>query len=314
LEKPVCGSDHAIRDGVFVSDVEENIGVPQNSSYLFKPTTCDLPTREINEVVALLPTARHFLFVGDSVVRGAFCSLVWPQIHGSVIGSACDYITDHDIYYSTAVKRSHRSTTKVFKDRNITFTQVFANSEFDVLIAGLKNITEPPTHIVFNMGLWIASLPTDQVAAIYKSFLSFVLEQWPQTEHLVFRTTSFVAHATLDLSNRKTMCTNEAENLSYYPYAHLVAKTIYEVAVDWNEKVYRKMVQSMLRVSVIDALAITRNIPQSTSDGRHWSLERSLEKCGSCKQRPLIGTAEKALLNWLYDDWVQQRITNFIPS
>jgi hypothetical protein len=133
-------------------------GTTLSRSFVYAPYKCKIPPRTIREALPLIPSAKHFLFIGDSLTRGGFCTRIWEQLHGDVIGSVCDYKTNGENYWD--MKWGHKFTNYVLDNengssegRNISFSFLWVAHEFATIVPTLLNLDPPPTHVVFNMGM-----------------------------------------------------------------------------------------------------------------------------------------------------------------
>jgi hypothetical protein len=109
-------------------------------------------------VIPFLLSTNHFLFIGDSTMRGPFCAKVWEMLHGTVAGSVCDYRNNSMDYWE--MRWGHKFTWKTFKDegwnRNVSFSFLWLPREFSAIEEVLLSLKDPaPTHVVFNMGLYV---------------------------------------------------------------------------------------------------------------------------------------------------------------
>jgi len=128
--------------------------------FIWKPYTCNIPVRNIHEALDLIPSAKHFMFLGDSTTRGGFCTRIWQDLHGSVAGSVCDYKTDDGTVYWD-LKWGHKFTSVLLEkndnrqvERNVSFSFLWLADNFTEVGPTLLSLTEPPpSHVVFNMGL-----------------------------------------------------------------------------------------------------------------------------------------------------------------
>jgi len=128
--------------------------------FVWAPYKCKIPHRTIGEAVNLIPSAKHFLFVGDSLTRGGFCARIWENIHGTVAGSVCDYKSSPAEYWD--MKWGHKFTHKVFEtnetgvgERNVSFSYLWVGHNFSTVVPTLLSLNDPPpTHVVFNMGMY----------------------------------------------------------------------------------------------------------------------------------------------------------------
>jgi hypothetical protein len=125
-----------------------------NRTYVYAPHECKIPARSIPQALAELPSAKHILYIGDSVTRNPFCSHIWRRIHGTVNDSPCDP-TQGSFHFS------HKFTSIIDETgRQVNFSFLwspgwdhFKNSNVDQLLA----MDPSPTHIIMNFGLYHSS-------------------------------------------------------------------------------------------------------------------------------------------------------------
>lgn len=146
-------------------------GIASTRQFIYAPYKCKIPPRTIRKALSLIPKANHFVFIGDSLTRGGFCTRIWEQLHGDVIGSVCDYKTNGENYWD--MKWGHKFTHYIVdndtdhKDsdadnedgtrtgsRNVSFSFLWVANEFGIVVPTLLSLDPPPTHVVFNMGLY----------------------------------------------------------------------------------------------------------------------------------------------------------------
>ncbi|KDE08460.1 hypothetical protein MVLG_01242 [Microbotryum lychnidis-dioicae p1A1 Lamole] len=56
-----------------------------------------------------------------------------------------------------------------------------------------------------------------------------------------------------------------------------------------------------LRVDFVDHFRLTDARPETSTDGRHWAMKSDFETVS--KMRPLVGSADDAMLEWAWDVW-----------
>jgi hypothetical protein len=167
----VCTSDQ-IDDGRYLS-TDQALAPPEftamyndtDRSYIYAPYNCKIPHRTIIDVAKSIPSAKHFVFLGDSTMRGAFCARIWENIHGTVKDSVCDYMTDPETYLPTRWT-DKTSTVELDASRGFTETRNVSISfiwnptpeVFEVKKAVLLAMDPPPTHVVMNMGAYVKSV------------------------------------------------------------------------------------------------------------------------------------------------------------
>ena len=150
------------------TDMFSNISTSRHFAYA--PYKCKIPPRTIREALPLIPDAKHFVFIGDSLTRGGFCTRIWEQLHGDVVGSVCDYKNNGENYWD--MKWGHKFTNYVLGSkegegevegdgdlhseggRNISFSFLWVAHEFSTVVPTLMSLDPPPTHVVFNMGMY----------------------------------------------------------------------------------------------------------------------------------------------------------------
>jgi hypothetical protein len=122
-----------------------------NRTYIYAPYECKIPARSIPQALAELPSAKHILYIGDSVTRNPFCNHIWRRIHGTVNDSVCDPSRQSYHY-------SHKLTAVTLEDgRRVNFSflwspgwEHFKNENVEVLL----KMDPLPTHVVMNFGLY----------------------------------------------------------------------------------------------------------------------------------------------------------------
>lgn len=127
--------------------------------FIWAPYKCKVPARTWRQALDMIPSAKHFLFVGDSQTRGGFCTRVWNSVHGTVYDSVCDSISSPGKYWDQ--RWGHKFTSVILEknknraeERNISFTFLWVANDFDAVRSTLLSQTDPPpSHVVFNMGL-----------------------------------------------------------------------------------------------------------------------------------------------------------------
>jgi hypothetical protein len=128
-------------------------------SFIWAPYTCKIPHRSIDQAIAAIPSAKHIVLIGDSTLRGPFCTRIWENLHGTVHDSVCDYKQHNQTYYEQ--KWGHKFTWREFQDessqtgrRNVSFSFLWSPVWFYGRgLPELLKMDPAPTHVVFNMGL-----------------------------------------------------------------------------------------------------------------------------------------------------------------
>jgi hypothetical protein len=144
-------------DGIASTEFQD-MYAGQGREFVFAPYKCKVPPRTIHQALSSIPSAKHFLFIGDSMTRGGFCTRIWEQLHGSVWGSVCDYKTNSAEYWD--MKWGHKFTNVLLDEdtdhqRNVSFSFLWVAHNFSSVVPTLLSLTDPPpTHVVFNMALY----------------------------------------------------------------------------------------------------------------------------------------------------------------
>jgi hypothetical protein len=188
-------------------------------SYIYAPYYCKIPHRTVPEAVRLIPSAKHFLYMGDSTTRSHFCTEIWEDLHGSVENTMCRYAEDN----LDTNKFTHALIGE--EPRSINFSFIW-NPDWRYFeernIETILNLNPPPTHVVFNVGLhvplsglltfgrWIANESEEGLTQIFVNFLEFMKAHFSHSvEHIILKTTTAVVqvsdrlHCFLQLIHRQ---------------------------------------------------------------------------------------------------------------
>ncbi|KAA8906090.1 hypothetical protein FN846DRAFT_721991 [Sphaerosporella brunnea] len=251
---------------------------PADQDYIYQPYSCKRAyhtAKLLNESTQVT----NMLFLGDSVLRGAFCSQIWPQLSpsGKADGS-CTFINDAALYH-TAPKDMQFQTAD---GRKIGLSFRFMDDHPNERIAGLKGSVLEPSHIITNLGLWLAPFTTDQYRNIVTEFLTRLYEMYP-TATVIWRTTTDVAPMIQCFSDKGMTreTTHSQREVSFQIVEQMKAKG--------------------MRLYVVDAYAITAPRPDSGNDGRHWVIESPEEYNWLPAARPSANQAERAILSAVWD-------------
>ena len=130
-----------------------NLNFPRQ--FIWAPYTYKIPHRTAVEAISQLPSAKQILFLGDSSLRGIFCSRVFQEVYGSTKQTTCD-IDDYNTYWDQT-HGNKKSAWKMFEGeggaRNVSFSFVWCPhwrimKPMDVL----RNLDPPITHVVYTVG------------------------------------------------------------------------------------------------------------------------------------------------------------------
>jgi len=121
-------------------------------SYVYAPYQCKIPHRTVHEAIALIPLAKHFLYLGDSTTRSHFCTEIWEGLHGTVENGSCRY-ANKDPYLRTN-KYTH-ALVGGDEPRNVNFSFLWSPIFETKVRETIMELNPPPTHVVFNTGLYV---------------------------------------------------------------------------------------------------------------------------------------------------------------
>ena len=251
---------------------------PEKQEYIFQPYNC----KRAHRIAVDINKSSHItniLFLGDSVLRGAFCSQVWPQLSksGKADGN-CEFINDAILYHVAPKDMVHVTPD----GRNIGLSFRFTDDHPNQLSIQLTGSTSAPSHIVTNLGLWLAPLTTGEYTAIVTEFLQYIYDIHPHAT-VIWRTTTDVMPMIQCFSD----------------------KGMTRPAISEQREASLKLVEQMrakgMRIYVVDAYAMTQSRPDSGNDGRHWVIESPDESGWLPIMRPSVNEAEGAVLDGIWD-------------
>lgn len=251
---------------------------PENQEYIFQPYSCKRPHRTAADIDRS-SNITNILFLGDSVLRGAFCSQVWPQLSksGKADGN-CQFINDAMLYHVAPKDMVHETP----KGQKIGLSFRFMDDHPNERVAQLANNVPKPSHIVTNLGLWLAPFTTEQYTAIVEQFLQQLYDMFPQAT-VVWRTTTDVAPMIQCFSDKG------------------MTRRVISEQREASLKLVEQMRAKGMRIYVVDGYAMTQSRPDSGNDGRHWVVESPEENGWLPHSRPSINEAERAVLDGVWD-------------
>lgn len=253
---------------------------PENQEYIFQPYACKRGHHTALEL-ANTTAVDSLLFVGDSVLRGAFCSQIWPQLapSGTADGN-CTFIND-PILYHVAPKDLVYTTPG---GRKIPLAFRFMDDRPNEKLAGIPASLNghAPSHIIANLGLWLAPFPIEKYQSTVAEFLQRLFEMYPAAT-FIWRTTTDVAPMIQCFSDKG------------------MTRAQISAQRDTSLTVVSLMRAKGMRIFVVDGYAMTTGRPDSGNDGRHWVVESPDEQKWLPKARPAANDAEKAILDGIWD-------------
>jgi len=251
---------------------------PERQEYIFQPYDCKRPHRtaaDLNHSTNLT----NILFLGDSVLRGAFCSQVWPQLSesGKADGN-CEFVNDAVRYHVAPKDMIHETPN----GRKIGLSFRFMDDQPNSRVVALTGSIPQPSHIVANLGLWLAPLTTEQYTATVEEFLQQLYKLFPGAT-VIWRTTTDVAPMIQCFSDKG------------------MTRQVVSEQSEASLKLVEQMRAKGMNIYVVDGYAMTRSRPDSGNDGRHWVLESPEENGWLPHSRPSINEAERAVLDGVWD-------------
>lgn len=242
--------------------------VPETQDYIFQPYTCKRPSRPISDI-GKLESVKHLLFLGDSVMRGSFCTQIYPALSPSQKSDgSCTFVNDVMAYH-VAPKNL------LIGPKAYTF-RFMDDSPIKRLEETPSTITTPPTHIVANLGLWLAGMSREEYTEKVDLFLGKMHQQWPEAV-VIWRTTTDVAPM-INCFTDKGM-----------------TRTAISGQRDASLELVKKFRGQGMKIYTVDAWKITAGRPDTGNDGRHWVIESPEEMGWLPTSRPEAGRAERAV-------------------
>jgi len=257
---------------------------PSDQEHIYQPFTCKRPHYNASSAIDTAESVSQILFLGDSVIRGSFCSQIWPQL--SVSGKAdgqCTYINSAAKYHVTPKDMVYK--TPDGRDVKLSFRFMYADPKASLKkLERTKGVVGTPSHVVANAGLWVAPRGIPYYRNAVKAFLEKLTAMYPDAM-VIWRTTMDVAPMIQCFSDksmtRGIMANQRAASL--------------EVIKELRSK-------GMKNLYVVDAYAITEGRPDTGNDGRHWVAEVPRKVPDQwAKSRPQINHAEWAALDAVWD-------------
>lgn len=253
-------------------------GFPDDQNYIYQPYGCKRNHYDAT-VLAQTKMVSRVLFLGDSILRGSFCTQIWPHLVPSGVSDGkCKFINDIPLYHFSPKDLQ----IKAADGRDIALSFRFIDHKPLEKIQEIVSSIQAPTHIVTNIGLWLGALPIDEYRDTVYQWLSTLHKSYPNAT-VIWRTTTDVAPMLLCYSEK-----------------HMTRSKMSRQR-DASLEVVAKLRAEGMRIFVVDAYAITSARPDTGSDGRHWVIESPEEGKWMSKGRPRINDAENAVLDSVWD-------------
>ena len=245
---------------------------PDSQAYIFAPYECK-PAALPPSHLTTLKTVKHTLFLGDSVMRGAFCTQLYPAL--SPTGKAdgpCTFVNDAALYHiapkDLLIDAPHGQQRYSFRFMD--------DNPLARLNSAADGFETPPTHIVANLGLWLANRTPQDYEAFVEGFLGRIYELWPEAV-VVWRTTTDVAPM--------IQCFTDKGMTRGVVGEHRARAG--EVVGRWRER--------GMKLWVVDAGRVSAGRVDAGNDGRHWVVESPGELGWLPKSRPEVGVVERTV-------------------
>ena len=257
---------------------------PRDQEHIYQPFTCKRHHYDARFAIDNAKSVSQMLFLGDSVIRGSFCSQIWPQLSDSGMADGqCTYINSAAKYHVTPKDTVYQ--TPDGRDVRLSFRFMYADPEASLKkLERTKSVVGTPSHVVANAGLWVAPRGIRYYRNAVKAFLIKLSAMYPDAM-VIWRTTMDVAPMIQCFSDksmtRGIMADQRAVSL--------------EVIGELRSQGYTNL-------HVVDAYAITEGRPDTGNDGRHWVAEVPRKVPDQwAKSRPHINHAEWAALDAVWD-------------
>ncbi|KAL7271366.1 hypothetical protein RUND412_005889 [Rhizina undulata] len=270
----------------------------EQSRYIYSPYDCKIPHRSILNAIEDLPSAKHFLFIGDSVARGYVCTRIFKDLFGADNLGVCEFHPESKVWEHG---NKQAEWTHPNGNRTVNVTLAFPHRDINEMWPFLDSLTPKPDFVAFNMGYWIDKLDDGAYRQQFVDFFDYVDRNWSGAHVIVRSTTSVVQPVQCYEAGSHTRANSHRERA-----------IALESAKEWAKRV--KDAGKGTRVSFVDAFTISDSRPESTVDGLHWMFHApKLDKLWShwnITVRPAAGEAEDMLQDWMWDEFVNQRSLN----
>ncbi|SCV68273.1 BQ2448_394 [Microbotryum intermedium] len=261
------------------------------SEYVYAPYRCKRKALDVAASLEELPSVHHVAYIGDSILRTSFCGHLYPSLHNGSFGGGCTpddpkssrhtaKTFDHALQVSNGNRTSVKFSQRFFTGDTSTWAEALQGLGADVLV----------THVVLNVGMWFVTLPEEGYMDRVTDALRLV------TSTLI--TNSNSSSAPLRIVWPSTPSVSPGVNC-FEAYKRAILKDhgilAQRVLKDFKET------DPSVRVDFVDYFRLTDGRPETSTDGRHWAMESDFETV--TKMRPLVGSADDAMLEWAWDVW-----------
>ena len=256
----------------------------KSQDYIYQPLNCK---RSHLSATALRETSNVTgLFVlGDSVLRGAFCTQIWPAMSESGIADGdCTYKNDAALY--TTSKKNIEYITKNGKKVQVAF-RFLDDRPLEKLDDLAAEKLQTPSHIITNIGLWLAPMALSEYEDVLDKYMEKLYHLYPKAT-VVWRTT-----------------TDVAPMIQCFGDKGMTRDVIFQQR-EISLKIAKRMRESGMKLYIVDGYDMTRSRPDAGNDGRHWVIESAEEYRWLPGMRPSINQAESAIMDAVWEIIVQE--------
>jgi len=191
---------------------------------------------------------------------------------------SCEFVNDAVRYHVAPKDMVHETPN----GRKIGLSFRFMDDHPNTRVVALPGSIPQPSHIVTNLGLWLAPFTTEQYTATVKEFLQHLYKLFPGAT-VIWRTTTDVAPMIQCFSDKG------------------MTRQVISEQREASLKLVEQMRAKGMNIYAVDGYAMTRSRPDSGNDGRHWVLESPEENGWLPHSRPSINEAERAVLDGVWD-------------
>ncbi|KDE08461.1 hypothetical protein MVLG_01243 [Microbotryum lychnidis-dioicae p1A1 Lamole] len=269
---------------------DQDTNLTTTDQYIYVPYRCKQTRLDVKHSLEELPSVKHVAYIGDSILRTSFCGHLYPSLHDGQIGGNCLYSDDLKTYHYSS-KTFEYSFSNITKDTHrgvVRFSQRFLTDEFDKwqdTLADLVGPGVPPlTHVIVNVGLWLALIGEEAYIQRVSELLDYVQAVTSPSVHIIWASTPSVSPG--------IVCYNMFKRRGLRHHGILAQRAL---------GIFRERFP-LLKVDFIDYYRLTDARPETSTDGRHWVREDQPIPW-MYEVRPWVGAADNALFQWAWDIW-----------
>ncbi|GAA5895831.1 uncharacterized protein JCM6883_001632 [Sporobolomyces salmoneus] len=242
-------------------------------NYIFANYDCKLRHRTFEGYVNEIKPS-HLLFLGDSITRDQYCMqyATADQSFGACLFGKWDNPYGHLDKNVPLLRTSDNETTMM------SFHWEPLGDPVDTE-KYLTALAEPPSHIFFEVGLWLTEKDTSPEAFVNgtRQFVEALTRLAPEAKLMTRTVTSAV------------------QPIACYDKRH-IQRRIFEPV---NEALLKFMAQEFPQVAILDSYKIYNNRPESSEDGRHYERVEADPKWS----KPEEGAVTYAMTDIIFETW-----------